>query len=102
MPRDPVPVAEERQRDADRSQSTILAAARDEFAEHGLGGARMERIAERADRLGQYACLFDEPERINTEDSRYEAVTAQHVQAAMASMMRPDNRVVLTYVPAEP
>jgi AcrR family transcriptional regulator len=35
-------------RDADRSQATILAAARDEFAEHGLGGARMDRIAERA------------------------------------------------------
>jgi AcrR family transcriptional regulator len=47
MPRDIAPV-EERQRDADRSQSTILAAARDEFAEHGLGGARMDRIAERA------------------------------------------------------
>ena len=48
MPRDIAPVAEERQRDADRSQNTILAAARDEFAEHGLGGARMDRIAERA------------------------------------------------------
>jgi len=40
--------AEERVRDAERSQSTILAAARDEFAEFGLGGARMDRIAERA------------------------------------------------------
>jgi AcrR family transcriptional regulator len=40
--------ADERLRDADRSQSIILAAARDEFAEHGLGGARMDRIAERA------------------------------------------------------
>lgn len=39
---------EERVRDADRSQSTILAAARDEFAEYGLGGARVDRIAERA------------------------------------------------------
>jgi len=47
MARDPSPV-EERVRDADRSQSTILAAARDEFAEHGLGGARVDRIAERA------------------------------------------------------
>ncbi len=44
----PSPAPEERLRDADRSQATILAAARDEFAEHGLGGARMERIAERA------------------------------------------------------
>jgi AcrR family transcriptional regulator len=48
MPRDPSPATEERVRDADRSQSTILAAARDEFAEFGLGGARVDRIAERA------------------------------------------------------
>lgn len=47
MPR-PVPAADERLRDADRSQATILAAARDEFAEYGLAGARMDRIAERA------------------------------------------------------
>jgi AcrR family transcriptional regulator len=47
MARDTSP-GEERLRDADRSQSTILAAARDEFAEHGLGGARVDRIAERA------------------------------------------------------
>ena len=48
MTRDSAPSGEERQRDADRSQLTILAAARDEFAEFGLGGARMDRIAERA------------------------------------------------------
>lgn len=47
MPR-PVPAADERLRDADRSQATILAAARDEFAEYGLAGARMDRIADRA------------------------------------------------------
>jgi AcrR family transcriptional regulator len=48
MAREPSPAGEERTRDADRSQNTILAAARDEFAEHGLGGARVDRIAERA------------------------------------------------------
>jgi AcrR family transcriptional regulator len=37
-----------RARDADRSRETLLAAARDEFAAYGLGGARVERIAERA------------------------------------------------------
>lgn len=47
-PREAPPAPEERLRDADRSQNTILAAARDEFAEFGLGGARMDRIAERA------------------------------------------------------
>lgn len=41
-------VAEPRARDADRSQRDILAAASAEFAQHGLGGARMDRIADRA------------------------------------------------------
>ena len=40
--------AEARPRDAERSQKDILDAALAEFAEHGLGGARMDRIAERA------------------------------------------------------
>ena len=40
--------AEPRLRNADRSQQAILAAAREEFHAHGLGGARVERIAERA------------------------------------------------------
>jgi len=48
MTRDTAPATEERQRDADRSQAIILAAATGEFAEYGLGGARMDRIAERA------------------------------------------------------
>ena len=48
MPRKPAAAPETRSRDADRSALAILRAARDEFAEHGLGGARMERIAERA------------------------------------------------------
>jgi AcrR family transcriptional regulator len=35
-------------RDANRTQASILAAATQEFAHHGLGGARVDRIAERA------------------------------------------------------
>jgi predicted Zn-dependent peptidase len=60
----------------------------------------LERISERADRLSMYACLFDQPERINTEVSRYEAVDAGQIREAMAASLRPDNRVVLTYLPA--
>jgi AcrR family transcriptional regulator len=41
-------VVEIRSRDADRTQQEILAAATAEFAAHGLGGARIEAIAERA------------------------------------------------------
>jgi zinc protease len=63
--------------------------------------ASLERISERADRLSMYACLFDEPERINTEVSRYQAVEADRVRNAMAATLRADNRVVLTYLPAE-
>jgi len=37
-----------RTRDADRTQQALLKAATDEFAERGLGGARMDSIAERA------------------------------------------------------
>ncbi|KTT21072.1 TetR/AcrR family transcriptional regulator [Pseudacidovorax intermedius] len=46
---DETALPETRQRDADRSQAAILQAAREEFASHGLAGARMDRIAERAE-----------------------------------------------------
>jgi predicted Zn-dependent peptidase len=61
----------------------------------------LERISERADRLSMYACLFDQPERINTERSRYWAVDGDRVRTAMNDTLREDNRLVLTYVPAE-
>ncbi|MDQ6679466.1 MAG: TetR family transcriptional regulator [Pseudomonadota bacterium] len=41
-------VVELRTRDADRTQHTILRAAMGEFADKGLGGARIDAIAERA------------------------------------------------------
>lgn len=80
MTRETAPVTEERLRDADRSQNTILAAARDEFAEFGLGGARMDRIAERAGlnkRLIYY--YFEDKEKL------FEAVLEQaylHIREA--------------------
>jgi len=61
----------------------------------------LQRVAERADRLSMYACLFDEPERINTEVGRYVSVDAARVREALALGLRPDNRVLLTYLPAE-
>ena len=60
-----------------------------------------ERISERADRISMYTCLFDEPERINTEISRWEAVDAGRVAEALRDSVRGDNRVALTFVPAE-
>jgi predicted Zn-dependent peptidase len=63
--------------------------------------AALERISERADRLSMYTCLFDEPERINEEVARYARVAAADVVAALGETVRRDNRVTLTYVPAE-
>lgn len=48
MPPQPAPVIELRTRDADRTQQEILRAAMAEFSECGLGGARVDSIAERA------------------------------------------------------
>ncbi|MEO8251045.1 MAG: pitrilysin family protein [Chloroflexota bacterium] len=61
----------------------------------------LERVGERADRISMYACLFDEPERINAEVSRYLAVDAARVREAMSVSLRADNRVLLTYLPTE-
>jgi AcrR family transcriptional regulator len=44
----PIATPDPRARDAERTQEAILMAAKGEFAESGLGGARMEKIAERA------------------------------------------------------
>lgn len=48
MPAASAQVVELRTRDADRTQLTILRAAMSEFADKGLGGARIDAIAERA------------------------------------------------------
>jgi AcrR family transcriptional regulator len=48
MPTQPANVVALRTRDADRTQQEILRAAMAEFAELGLGGARIDSIAERA------------------------------------------------------
>ena len=44
----PEAAAETRSRDAERTQQRILRAAMAEFSAHGLGGARVDAIAERA------------------------------------------------------
>jgi predicted Zn-dependent peptidase len=59
----------------------------------------LQRVDERADRLAMYATLLDDPGMINRQLDRYLAVGAAEIQAAAAEVLRPDNRVVLTYVP---
>jgi predicted Zn-dependent peptidase len=61
-------------------------------------GALM-RVDERADRLSMYATLFDDPDLINRMLARYLSVTAEDIQRVAADVFRPDNRVVLTFLP---
>jgi predicted Zn-dependent peptidase len=61
----------------------------------------LEQLAERADRISQYACLFDDPDLVNSEVARYDAVDAAQVIAVMADRAGADNRLVLTYVPED-
>jgi predicted Zn-dependent peptidase len=60
----------------------------------------LQRVEERADRLAMFATLLDDPELINRQLERYLSVTPAEIQAAAAEVFRPENRVVLTYMPA--
>jgi len=83
----------------DGPEEADLKRVRNLHAAHAAGA--LERIGERADRLSMYACLFDQPERINAEVARYSAVDAERVRAALADSIHGENRVILTYLPAE-
>ena len=63
--------------------------------------AALQRVSERADRLSMYATLLDDPDEINRQLERYLAVTPEDVRQACAAFLVADNRVVLTYVPAD-
>jgi predicted Zn-dependent peptidase len=62
----------------------------------------LQRVEERADRLSMYATLFDDPGLINRMLDRYLTVTAEEIRDVAAAVLRPDNRVVLTYQPEVP
>jgi predicted Zn-dependent peptidase len=62
----------------------------------------LQRVEERADRLSMYATLFDDPGLINRMLDRYLIVTAEDIREVAAAVLRPDNRVVLTYLPEAP
>ena len=59
----------------------------------------LQRVEERADRLSMYATLFDDPDLINRMLPRYLAVTPEAILEVAAATFRPDNRLVLTYLP---
>lgn len=84
------PATEPRPRDANRSQATILLAARAEFAEHGLGGARVDRIAERADVNKRLIYYYFE-----NKDKLFLAV----LENAYADIREAENKLLLADMP---
>jgi predicted Zn-dependent peptidase len=63
-----------------------------------LGG--LQRVEEKADRLSMYATLFDDPDMVNSILPRYLSTTAAQIRDVAADVFVPDNRAILTYVPA--
>jgi predicted Zn-dependent peptidase len=62
----------------------------------------LQRVEERADRLSMYATLFDDPGLVNEMLPRYLSVTPERILEVAAATFRPDNRLVLTYLPEAP
>ena len=88
-PPKPLKAPEPRPRDADRSQRDILEAAMKEFAQHGLGGARMDRIAERAavnKRLIYYYFENKESLFLAVLERAYESIRGEEQQLSMTQV----------------
>ena len=79
-----------RSRDADRSQQEILVAASREFSEHGLGGARIDRIAELAGINKKLIYYY-----FKSKDALFTAV----LEATYANIRRAEGALHLTDVP---
>lgn len=62
----------------------------------------LQRVSERADRLSMYATLFGNPGMLNERLSSYLSITPEEICQAVSDHLTPDNRVVLTFVPAPP
>ena len=60
----------------------------------------MEIASERAERIGMYAALLDEPERFVQETARDREMTAERVAALAAGAFSEANRVALWYLPS--
>lgn len=72
-----------------------LARAQAQFRREWLSG--LARFDSRADTIGAYATLHDDPQRINRRLQEVAAVTRNDVRAAAASLLRTDQRCQLDY-----
>ena len=61
----------------------------------------MQEAGERADRIGNYAALLDEPERFGQEAARDRAITPDAIAALAAGPLSEPNRISLWYLPSD-
>lgn len=76
-------------RDAERTRANVLAAGADEFAEHGFGGARIERIARRAGANKQLIYYYfggKEKLYIAVLDDAYQAIRSAEAELHLADL----------------
>ena len=84
--KNPATMPRQRERDLNRTQERILAAAQKEFAAHGFAGARTDAIARRA-RVNERMIFYC----FNSKEGLYRAVLAQKMSAKTAIIeSRPD------------
>lgn len=74
---------------------TELARAKAQFRREWLSG--LASFDSRADLLGAYATLHDDPNRVNLRLAEVAAITADQVQDAVGEFLNPDQRCQLDY-----
>ncbi len=79
----------------DGPTSAELARAKAQFRREWLSG--LASFDSRADLMGAYATLHDDPNRVNHRLAEVSAVTADQVQAAARQFLNPDQRCQLDY-----
>lgn len=82
-------------RDGVRSSEVLRAVA---LIETDLVNA-LQSAGDRADRLSMFATYFGDPQLVNKQLSRYQAVTVDAVNSFVAERLGADNRSSLLYVP---
>jgi zinc protease len=102
------------------SEETLLAAAEEEIdllVNNGVSAGEvdravalattelvraMESASERADRISMFATYFGDPTLVNEQAERYQAVTAERVNAFAKKFLEAKKRSRLLYVPRDP
>ncbi len=87
-----------------RIQDSPVSAAELEKAKNVLVTGQLERLQTnngKAETLGNAAVILGDPNRINTDIQKLQAVTAADVQRVMKKYLMPTNRVVIVYTAEE-